>query len=87
VENKRYRVSLRYLFCLQRHLICLIYFKSQKKPERRLNRASDLKKGDMFTVIDSFAYPSWLKGQTLRVIDVQTYQYQHSRDTEFVLEN
>lgn len=62
------------------------FFKSKKKPERQLSHASDLKKGDMFTVIDSFAYPAWLKGQTLRVIDVQTYQYQHSSDTEFVLE-
>ncbi|AUL74216.1 hypothetical protein ATS72_011705 [Pseudoalteromonas sp. 13-15] len=62
------------------------FFKSKKEPERQLNHASELKKGDMFTVIDSFAYPLWLKGQTLRVIDVQTYQYQHSSDTEFVLE-
>lgn len=62
------------------------FFKSKKKPERQLNDAKDLKKGDMFTVIDSFAYPQWLKGQTLRVIDIQTYQYQHSSDTEFVLE-
>lgn len=62
------------------------FFKSKKEPERQLNHASELKKGDMFTVIDSFAYPSWLKGQSLRVIDIQTYQYQHSSDTEFVLE-
>lgn len=63
------------------------FFKSKKEPERQLNHASELKKGDMFTVIDSFAYPAWLKGQTLRVIDIQTYQYQHSSDTEFVLES
>lgn len=62
------------------------FFKSKKESERQLNHASELKKGDMFSVIDSFAYPSWLKGQTLRVIDIQTYQYQHSSDTEFVLE-
>ncbi|XQF91175.1 DUF4178 domain-containing protein [Pseudoalteromonas espejiana] len=62
------------------------FFKSKKSQKRQLNHASELKKGDMFTVIDSFAYPSWLKGQSLRVIDIQTYQYQHSSDTEFVLE-
>jgi len=62
------------------------FFKSKKAPERQLTHASDLKKGDMLSIIDSFAYPSWLKGQTVRVIDVQTYQYQHSSDTEFVLE-
>lgn len=63
------------------------FFKSKKAPERQLNHPSELKKGDMFTVIDSFAYPSWLKGQTLRVTDVQTYQYQHSADYELVLES
>ncbi|MBQ4834044.1 DUF4178 domain-containing protein [Pseudoalteromonas sp. MMG010] len=63
------------------------FFKSKKQPERQLNHAKDLKKGDMLSVIDSFAYPSWLKGETLRVIEVQTYQYEHSSDTEFVLES
>ena len=62
------------------------FFKSKKEPERQLNHPSELKKGDMFSVIDSFAYPAWLKGETLRVTDIQTYQYQHSSDTEFVLE-
>ncbi|WP_372762269.1 DUF4178 domain-containing protein [Pseudoalteromonas sp.] len=63
------------------------FFKSKKAPQRQLNHASELHKGDMVTVIDSFAYPAWLKGQTLRVVDVQTYQYQHSSDTELVLES
>ena len=62
------------------------FFKSKKAPERTLNQAGELKKGDMLSIIDSFAYPDWLKGQTVRVIDVQTYQYQHSSDTELVLE-
>ena len=56
------------------------FFKSKKAPERQLNHASDLRQGDMFTVIDSFAYPSWLKGQTLKVASVQTYQYQGGAD-------
>lgn len=63
------------------------FFKSKKStPERQLNDASQLKTGDMLQVIDSFAYPSWLKGQMLKVADVQTYQYERSSDTEFVLE-
>ncbi|MCG7562606.1 DUF4178 domain-containing protein [Pseudoalteromonas sp. McH1-42] len=63
------------------------FFKSKKAPERQLDHARDLRVGDMLTVIDSFAYPDWLKGQTLKVIAVQTYQYQHSADYEFVLES
>ncbi|MBE0364834.1 hypothetical protein PULV_a4198 [Pseudoalteromonas ulvae UL12] len=63
------------------------FFKSKKPVERQLTHASQLKTGDMLTLIDSFAYPSWLKGQTLKVTDVQTYQYQHSAEYEFVLES
>lgn len=63
------------------------FFKSKKAPERQLTEPSQLQKGDMLTLIDSFAYSSWLKGQTLRVVDVQTYQYQRSADYELVLES
>ncbi len=62
------------------------FFKSKKPPERQLNDASQLMTGDMLQIIDSFAYPSWLKGQILKVNAVQTYQYERSSDTEFVLE-
>ncbi|MEJ6474056.1 DUF4178 domain-containing protein [Pseudoalteromonas piscicida] len=63
------------------------FFKSKKKPERQLSHPKDLKAGDMLTIIDSFAYPSWLKGQTLKVVAVQTYQYERSAEYEFVLES
>lgn len=63
------------------------FFKSKKTPERQLDHAKDLKVGDMLTIIDSFAYPSWLKGKTLKVIGVQTYQYERSAEYEFVLES
>lgn len=64
------------------------FFKSKKKvPQRQLTHPSELMVGDMLTLIDSFAYPQWLKGKTLSVIDVQTYQYQHSADYELVLES
>ncbi|WP_091979663.1 hypothetical protein [Pseudoalteromonas denitrificans] len=62
------------------------FFKSKKKPERQLNTACELKSGDMLQIIDSFAYPAWLKGQMLKVANVQTYQYERNSDTEFVLE-
>ncbi|MBE0367016.1 hypothetical protein [Pseudoalteromonas aurantia] len=63
------------------------FFKSKKAPERELSHPSQLAVGDMLTLIDSFAYPGWLKGQTLKVTDVQTYQYQHNAEYEFVLES
>lgn len=63
------------------------FFKSKKTPVRQLNHPSKLKIGDMLTLIDSFAYPQWLKGQTLKVTDVQTYQYKQSAEYEFVLES
>ncbi|QZO12099.1 DUF4178 domain-containing protein [Pseudoalteromonas piscicida] len=63
------------------------FFKSKKTPERQLTHAKDLQVGDMLTIIDSFAYPSWLKGQTLKVAGVQTYQFERSAAYEFVLES
>jgi hypothetical protein len=64
------------------------FFKSKKEaPARQLSEPSQLKVGDMLSIIDSFAYPQWLKGQTLRVTAVNTYQYQHSADYEMVLES
>ncbi|MBD1582393.1 DUF4178 domain-containing protein [Pseudoalteromonas sp. S16_S37] len=62
-------------------------FKKKTQPTRQLSDPTQLKAGDMLTLIDSFAYPQWLKGQTLRVVAVNTYQYQHSAEYEMVLEN
>ena len=39
----------------------------------------------MLQLIDSFALPPELKGQTLRVVAVNTYQYEYSSETELVL--
>jgi hypothetical protein len=61
------------------------FFKKKKPLTRQLTHAKDLSTGDMIQLIDSFALPPQLKGQTLHVIDVNTYQYKHENDFEFVL--
>ena len=87
-ERQKVTHALGYLFLLQQGVSqCLTFSNLKKAPERQLTDPSQLLVGDMLTVIDSFAYPSWLKGQTLRVIDVQTYQYQRSAEYELVLES
>ncbi|CAM4065817.1 hypothetical protein [Pseudoalteromonas byunsanensis] len=63
------------------------FFKKKTVPTRQLTEPSQLKVGDMLTLIDSFAYPKWLKGQSLRVVAVHTYQYQYGAEYEMVLEN
>lgn len=60
-------------------------FKKKQAPVRKLSHPKELQKGDMLQLIDSFALPSSLKGQTLHVTDVNTYQYQYESETEFVL--
>jgi hypothetical protein len=60
-------------------------FKKKSAPQRNLEHPKDLKTGDMLQMIDSFALPKELKGQTLRVTDVNTYQYEYENDFEYVL--
>ena len=60
-------------------------FGKKSEPQRTLTDPKDLKVGDMLQMVDSFALPKELKGQTLRVMDVNTYQYQYENEFEFVL--
>jgi hypothetical protein len=62
-------------------------FKKKTAPAKQLDHPKDLKKGDMIQMIDSFALPPQLKGQTLHVIDVNTYQYEYENDFELVLKS
>lgn len=61
------------------------FFKKKTDPVKTLDHAKDLQKGDMLQMIDSFALPPQLKGQTLHVVGVNTYQHQYRNDFEFVL--
>ena len=55
------------------------------KPARKITRANDLEKGDIIALTDSFALPELLRGQEFQVTAVNSYEYEHSTDTEWVL--
>lgn len=61
------------------------FFKKKQPEVRQLNHPRDLNSGDMVQLIDSFALPPELKGQTLRVAAINTYQYQYENEFELVL--
>jgi hypothetical protein len=61
------------------------FFKKKTVPQRLLEHPKDLNTGDMLQMIDSFALPVELKGQTLHVTGVNTYQYEYENEYEFVL--
>lgn len=55
------------------------------KPARKITRAKDLEKGDIIALNDSFALPELLRGQQFEVTAINSYEYEHSTDTEWVL--
>ncbi|NMP15133.1 DUF4178 domain-containing protein [Thalassotalea sp. Y01] len=57
------------------------------KPEeqRKLNRVDDLKVDDIFIFDDSFALPELLRGAQFLVSAVNSYEYEHHTETEWVL--
>lgn len=59
------------------------WFSSKAKSERRLDSPSQLTTGDL--VKFKLLAPSLLAGQTFKVDEVNTYHYEHSVETEFVL--
>ncbi|MGB0892958.1 MAG: hypothetical protein ACPGUD_00995 [Parashewanella sp.] len=60
-------------------------FSKSEQPIRQLNHAQDLIVGDMIDLDDSFALPAQLKGQQFKVEAVNTYEYEHSKTTEWQL--
>ncbi len=58
---------------------------SDEKPARQLTHASQLQVKDIIVLCDSFALPEQLRKQQLEVIEVNSYEYQHHTDTEWVL--
>jgi|GEM_PF-246650 len=59
------------------------WFSSQAKSRRQLDSAGQLATGDL--VKFKLLAPPLLAGQTFKVDEVNTYQYEHSSETEFVL--
>ena len=56
-----------------------------KTPERQLDHPSKLIVGDIIVLDDSFALPSQLKGQSLEVTQVNSYEYEYHKSCEWVL--
>lgn len=60
-------------------------FGKKPAPTRELKHPSQLIKGDIITLDDSFALPMQLKGQQFQVDNINCYQYQHEIEPEWVL--
>ncbi|NRA54961.1 MAG: hypothetical protein HRU23_12520 [Gammaproteobacteria bacterium] len=56
-----------------------------KSVERQLDHPNKLLVGDIICLDDSFALPSQLKGQSLEVTEVNCYEYEHHKNSEWVL--
>jgi len=55
------------------------------EPQRQIMHANDLLKGDMIVLTDSFALPENLRNQQFQVTAINSYEYEHQTDTEWVL--
>jgi len=59
---------------------------SKNKTKRVLERPEQLLVGDIITLDDSFALPALLRGQSLEIKKINTYEYEHSKSVEWVLQ-
>ncbi|WP_394130450.1 hypothetical protein [Shewanella maritima] len=60
-------------------------FGKKEAPTRQLSHPKELLKGDMVTLDDSFALPPQLRKQQLKVEAIHTYEYERSKQCEFLL--
>ncbi|GLX84428.1 hypothetical protein tloyanaT_06800 [Thalassotalea loyana] len=58
---------------------------SNEKPARQLTQANQLKIKDIIVLSDSFALPEQLRKQQLEVVEINSYEFEHRTDTEWVL--
>jgi len=59
---------------------------TNKKEQRKLTQIDQLLVGDIIVLTDSFALPESLRGQQFQVTAVNSYEYQHNTQTEWVLQ-
>ena len=59
---------------------------SKEDKKRSLEKPEQLQTGDIITLDDSFALPALLRGQSLEIKQVNTYEYEHSKSVEWVLQ-
>lgn len=57
----------------------------EKAPERKPSSVEELLKGDMLVLTDSFALPEKLRNNTYQVSQINSYEYEHNTQTEWVL--
>lgn len=62
-----------------------IFNKTEQK-QRKLTHISELLVGDIIVLTDSFALPEILRGQELQVTAVNSYEYEHSTQSEWTLQ-
>lgn len=60
--------------------------RKEEKTERQLTHPGQLQIGDIIALDDSFALPPQLRGQSLEVKQVNTYEFEHRRKPEWVLQ-
>lgn len=60
-------------------------FGKKAPPLRELNHPSQLNAGDMISIDNSFALPTQLRGQQLKVEAVNTYEFERRQQAEWVL--
>lgn len=59
---------------------------SKSVPERKLNNVKELTLGDIIVMSDSFGLPKALRAQEFQVSAVNSYEYEHNTQTEWVLQ-
>ena len=59
---------------------------TNKKEQRKLTQVNQLLVGDIIVLTDNFALPESLRGQQFQVTAVNSYEYQHNIQTEWVLQ-
>lgn len=59
---------------------------ASEKPKRTLEKPEQLRTGDIITLDDSFALPALLRGQSLEIKQINTYEYERNKTVEWVLQ-
>lgn len=60
-------------------------FNKAKPEQRKLTQVNQLLVGDIIVLTDSFALPEALRGQEFQVSAINTYEYEHHNQLEWVL--
>lgn len=63
-----------------------VFNKNKKSEQRKLTHVNQLLVGDIIILTDSFALPEVLRNQQLQVTAVNTYEYEHTTQSEWTLQ-